>query len=218
MRAPRVLLVSKSECPLCDEAKHALEVVGGEIPFALEVRRIEDDEALRAAHALEVPVVFIDGKKMFFGKVSPLLLRRELRAAAGVSSARVKPFLGVGVFLVLGLAVATAIALLQQQRQRRRVVTTLKRLRDYARWGRRWGQTSSNCWIYLGTGPVLPEQVRRDDALVACDAWGNPIIFRRPGFVHPKGFDLYSVGPNGIDEHGAGDDIVVGDDVAPVAS
>jgi glutaredoxin len=79
---PRVLLVSKRVCPLCDEAKHALERAAAEVPFELEVRLIDDDERLREAHALEVPVVFIDGKKKMFGKISPLLLLRELRAAS----------------------------------------------------------------------------------------------------------------------------------------
>ena len=74
--------MSKSTCPLCDEAREALDHARGEIDFELEVVKIEDDEALRAAHALEVPVIFIDGKKKFFGRVSPLLLVRELRGAA----------------------------------------------------------------------------------------------------------------------------------------
>ena len=82
MRTPRVLLVSKGDCPLCDEAKHELDHARGLVPFELEVRSIDTDEALRAAHALEVPVIFVDGKKKFFGKVSDLLLVRELRAAA----------------------------------------------------------------------------------------------------------------------------------------
>lgn len=81
-RRPRVLLVSKSDCPLCDEAKEALAHAREKVPFDLEVRALEDDEALRAAHTLEVPVVFIDGHKKFFGRVVPLLLLRELRAAA----------------------------------------------------------------------------------------------------------------------------------------
>jgi glutaredoxin len=77
-----VLLVSKSECPLCDEAKDELEHARRQVSFELEVRSIDSDDALRAAHALEVPVIFIDGKKKFFGKVSGVLLLRELRGAA----------------------------------------------------------------------------------------------------------------------------------------
>jgi hypothetical protein len=50
------------------------------------------------------------------------------------------------------------------------------------------------------------------------DAWGQPLLFRCPGRQHPHGWDLYSVGPNGRDELGSGDDILVGEDVAPTQS
>jgi hypothetical protein len=42
------------------------------------VRDITNDPALLAEHGLEVPVVFIDGRKRFFGRVDPVLLRRAL--------------------------------------------------------------------------------------------------------------------------------------------
>jgi hypothetical protein len=51
-----------------------------------------------------------------------------------------------------------------------------------------------------------------EDACSCTDAWGRPFLFRAPGLVHPKGFDLYSTGPNGVDEGGDGDDIVGGGD------
>jgi hypothetical protein len=50
------------------------------------------------------------------------------------------------------------------------------------------------------------------------DAWGHPIRYKHPGTVHKHGWDLYSVGPNGIDEQGGGDDILLGADVAPETS
>jgi hypothetical protein len=50
------------------------------------------------------------------------------------------------------------------------------------------------------------------------DPWGHVLIFSAPGPVHRHGWDLWSVGPNGIDEQGAGDDILVGEDVADVTS
>ena len=60
MRRPAVLLVSKRECPLCDEAKHALDAARKQVDFNLEVRLIDEHPELREAHALEVPVVFIE--------------------------------------------------------------------------------------------------------------------------------------------------------------
>ncbi|HZU99060.1 MAG TPA: type II secretion system protein GspG [Planctomycetota bacterium] len=44
------------------------------------------------------------------------------------------------------------------------------------------------------------------------DLWGHKLRWRCPGRVHPKGWDLYSIGPNGEDEEGAGDDILIGAD------
>jgi glutaredoxin len=78
--SPRVLVVTKAECPLCDEAKEALERARTHVAFELETRTIEDDPALRQAHALEVPVIFVNGRKALWGKISPVLLLRELRA------------------------------------------------------------------------------------------------------------------------------------------
>ncbi len=44
------------------------------------------------------------------------------------------------------------------------------------------------------------------------DLWGHKLRWRCPGRVHTKGWDLYSIGPNGEDEEGAGDDILIGAD------
>ncbi len=43
------------------------------------------------------------------------------------------------------------------------------------------------------------------------DLWGHYLRWTCPGHIY-KGWDLYSIGPNAEDEHGAGDDIVVGED------
>ncbi|MEW8052520.1 MAG: type II secretion system protein GspG [Candidatus Thiodiazotropha sp.] len=51
-------------------------------------------------------------------------------------------------------------------------------------------------------GPYID---RRD---VPRDAWLNHFIYIYPPIFGDKDFDLYSPGPNGIDEQGKGDDIV----------
>ena len=38
------------------------------------------------------------------------------------------------------------------------------------------------------------------------DPWGNEYIYRSPGIKHPESYDLYSAGPNRIDDNGQGDD------------
>ena len=50
------------------------------------------------------------------------------------------------------------------------------------------------------------------------DAWGRVLCFACPGPVHKHGWDLWSCGPNGKDDQGTFDDILVGEDVAPETS
>jgi general secretion pathway protein G len=38
------------------------------------------------------------------------------------------------------------------------------------------------------------------------DPWGNAYIYRCPGIRHPDKYDLYSAGPNRVDDNGGGDD------------
>ena len=76
---PSVLLYKKERCPLCDEALAVLQAEGRTTPFTLRVQDITHDAQLLAEHGLEVPVVFIDGRKRFFGHVDPVLFRRVLQ-------------------------------------------------------------------------------------------------------------------------------------------
>lgn len=39
------------------------------------------------------------------------------------------------------------------------------------------------------------------------DGWGRPFIYRQDNSRIPSGFKLYSVGPDGIDSDGSGDDV-----------
>jgi hypothetical protein len=75
---PAVLVYKKAGCHLCDVALDTLRAEGRRTRFTLTVQDITNDPALLAVHGLEVPVVFIDGRKRFFGKVDPVLLRRAL--------------------------------------------------------------------------------------------------------------------------------------------
>jgi hypothetical protein len=50
------------------------------------------------------------------------------------------------------------------------------------------------------------------------DGWGRPLRYRCPGTVHRRRWDLYSVGPNGVDEQGQGDDLMCADEVTGLAT
>ncbi len=77
--------------------------------------------------------------------------------------------------------------------------------------------------VYGSVEPVPRRLLCRDeedghDLGPMLDAWSHPLLYRCPGPVHKHGWDLWSVGPNGMDEKGQGDDILVGEDVADVTS
>jgi hypothetical protein len=74
---------------------------------------------------------------------------------------------------------------------------------------------NASCRMLLMPKGSIPRYPGRQ---IVVDAWGNPIRYRHPGVVHKHGWDLWSVGPNGVDEQGQGDDILAGEDVAPVGT
>jgi glutaredoxin len=81
-RKPRIDFISKTECPLCDEALEILNHIQKTIPCRVRLKKIDDDEALFEAHKYEVPVIFIDQVKRFFGKVNRRSLERAIKIAS----------------------------------------------------------------------------------------------------------------------------------------
>jgi glutaredoxin len=71
-----VILYSREGCHLCDDAR-ALLLKHGVNPTVVD---IDDDATLRERFNECVPVVEIDGKVRFRGRVDPVLLRRLIRA------------------------------------------------------------------------------------------------------------------------------------------
>ena len=68
----RVILYTRQNCHLCEDAKLLLEAQG----LVVESVDIDANPDLRARYDTWVPVVEIDGRIRFKGKVDPLLLRR----------------------------------------------------------------------------------------------------------------------------------------------
>jgi glutaredoxin len=75
-----LVLYTRAQCHLCEEAHAVLEHVRGELPFALEVIDVDGDAELAARYGLEVPVVLVDGKKWAKYHVDAAALRRRLRS------------------------------------------------------------------------------------------------------------------------------------------
>jgi glutaredoxin len=68
----RAVIYHRPACHLCDEAGQLLIQHGYELVWV----NIDEDADLRAKFDTCVPVVEIDGKIRFRGKIDPLLLRR----------------------------------------------------------------------------------------------------------------------------------------------
>lgn len=82
----RITLVGKAGCHLCDDARAVIKSVIDDCPagaVVLEERDINDDVALRAAYAEEIPVTLVDGEQHDFWRVDAARLRAAIDAKAG---------------------------------------------------------------------------------------------------------------------------------------
>ena len=73
-----VTLFGRPGCHLCDEARADLEAVRTELPFALEERNIEEDDALLRRYLERIPVVALDGEELFDYFVDEQALLRRI--------------------------------------------------------------------------------------------------------------------------------------------
>ena len=73
-RVPRVTLLSKPGCHLCDDARGALERLG----VAFDERDVTADDALYDEYGDRIPVVLLDGREHSYWNVDEPRLRRDL--------------------------------------------------------------------------------------------------------------------------------------------
>jgi glutaredoxin len=72
----RVVMYTRRGCHLCDDTWVLLEEARARHGFALEKVDVDAEPELVARYGSEVPVVEIDGRVRFRGRVNPVLLRR----------------------------------------------------------------------------------------------------------------------------------------------
>lgn len=77
-----IVIYSRKQCHLCDEAKAAIAPAAARRGLAIEVVDVDSDPSLAAKYGLEVPVVFVNGRKAFkyrvdVAKLESLLERGE---------------------------------------------------------------------------------------------------------------------------------------------
>jgi hypothetical protein len=80
---PRIILYTKSDCELCHEAKTTLLSLQRELGFVLDEIDITSDPDLYDAFRVEIPVGYLDGRKLFKYRVDSTLLRRQLQRRRG---------------------------------------------------------------------------------------------------------------------------------------
>ena len=78
-----VTIYSRPGCHLCDEMKLVVQRVGASIPITLEEIDISTSSELEHLYGLEIPVLFVAGKKVAKYRVSESDLRRILSGREG---------------------------------------------------------------------------------------------------------------------------------------
>jgi hypothetical protein len=82
---PSLILYTKPDCCLCDDAAQALERVRERVPFDLESVDVSRDPALLARYGERLPVVLVDGEPAFEYVVDEPALAQRLTAAGAPS-------------------------------------------------------------------------------------------------------------------------------------
>lgn len=77
----RVELYSKRRCPLCEDAREALTRARTRFEFELVIRFIDDSPDAWSRFRYDVPVVFLDGERVFDHRVDEAELFARLQDA-----------------------------------------------------------------------------------------------------------------------------------------
>jgi glutaredoxin len=74
----RIEIYTRPGCHLCDEALAELQDATSRFDFELVQRDVQENPEWEAEFGLEVPVIFIDGRKAFKYRIPPGELRKRL--------------------------------------------------------------------------------------------------------------------------------------------
>jgi glutaredoxin len=78
MRRLALTLYMRPECHLCTDMKSVVGPMVAEFGASIEEIDISNDSGLEAAFGLEIPVLFVNGRKAFKYRVEARELRRRL--------------------------------------------------------------------------------------------------------------------------------------------
>ena len=80
MASPRITLLGRPGCHLCDDAREVIRRVAGDLGVAWEERDITQSEDDLREYWEQIPVTFVDGVQHDFWRVSEDRLRAALSA------------------------------------------------------------------------------------------------------------------------------------------
>jgi glutaredoxin len=78
-RSPRVTLIGKPGCHLCDEARAVIERVAAELGVGWQEQSVNDDPALAEQYWEQIPVTLVDGRQHDYWRVDEARLRAALQ-------------------------------------------------------------------------------------------------------------------------------------------
>jgi len=78
----QIVIYSRPGCHLCDDMKAVVRKVGRTIPLSLTEIDISADPALEAQYGVEIPVLFVEGKKAAKYRIEEGALVRLLTSRA----------------------------------------------------------------------------------------------------------------------------------------
>lgn len=81
MRHIQVTIYSKTDCHLCDEAKAVLHDFAVRYPLQIEEIDIESDKEVYEKFKHEIPVILVEGRKLFKYRIDKTKLHRAIRDA-----------------------------------------------------------------------------------------------------------------------------------------
>jgi hypothetical protein len=81
MATPRVVLITKADCHLCEEARDAVGRVTALLGLEWTEESVDNQPDLRDRYAEEIPVVLVDGVQRDFWKIDEIRLERVLQRA-----------------------------------------------------------------------------------------------------------------------------------------
>lgn len=81
MAKPEVVLITKTDCHLCEAARDAVGRVTALLGLGWTEQQVDELPELRERYAEEIPVVLVDGIQRDFWKIDEARLERVLQRA-----------------------------------------------------------------------------------------------------------------------------------------